>query len=465
METLMFSRRTLWVFLLASLTLLSTVASAQSKKFLILSQTQGKGSTAFASTVAAMGGSILKNHEGIGVLTVTSNDPNFQRIVSTLPGVLSVAEDRSIQWVPNETVLDAGLSVAPDAGVTGNPAAFGATQWAWKAISADKTFAAGKLGQGARVAVLDSGIVTNHLEFVDGLNFNRALSKSFVAAEPNLDPPAGVFNHGTHVAGIIAARGVAILGVAPRAEIVAVKVLSAAGSGSFDDVISGIEYASGPLVHADIINMSLGALFTPNNSGPGSPDGDLVKAIERAVTQATKNGTLVISAAGNDATNLNQHGIVEVPGGANDGMEISATTAVGFALGQNSFDNFASYSNFGSTVDLAGPGGDTQLAGTPAGDAVCTVGVIRSNCFVFDLVLAPGGIAANGSSLYFFAAGTSMATPHVAGTAALIVGQFGHIGPKAIRNILEHSSDRVLGGDRSLIGRGRVDAAAALGIQ
>jgi subtilisin family serine protease len=369
-----------------------------------------------------------------------------------------------VQWVPNETVLDAGIGVSQDAGITGNPAVFGATQWAWKAIGADKTFAAGKLGAGARVAVLDSGIVTNHLEFVNGLNLNLGLSKSFVAAEPNLDPPVGVFNHGTHVAGIIAARGVATLGVAPRAEIVAVKVLNAAGSGSFNDVISGIEYASGPLVHADIINMSLGALFTPNNSGPGSPDGDLIRAIERAVTQANNNGTLVISAAGNDATNLNQHGIAEVPGNANDGIEVSATTASGFALGSTSFDNFASYSNFGSTIDLAGPGGDTPLAGTPAGNALCTVGVIRSNCFVFDLVLAPGGRAANGSSLYFFAAGTSMATPHVAGTAALIVGQYGHIGPKAIRDILERTSDRILGGDRSLAGRGRVNAAAALGV-
>jgi subtilisin family serine protease len=81
------------------------------------------------------------------------------------------------------------------------------------------------------------------------------------------------------------------------------------------------------------------------------------------------------------------------------------------------------------------------------------------------LVLAPGGFTATGSSLYFFAAGTSMATPHVAGTAALIVGEFGHIGPKAIRNILERTSDSILGGDRALIGRGRVNAAAAVGIQ
>lgn len=459
----MSSRRLFRMGVLASLVLIAALSFAESKTYLILSQSQGKGSTAFSSTVAALGGKVVSNHESIGVLAVQSSDPNFKTFVRTLPGVLSVAEDKAIQWVPKETVLDAGIRVGAEAGVTGNPAAFGATQWAWKAINADKTFAAGKLGKGARVAVLDSGIVTNHLEFVNGQNFNLGLSKSFVAAEPSLDPPVGVFNHGTHVAGIIAARGIATLGVAPQAEIVAVKVLNAAGSGSFEDIISGIEYASGPLVHADIINMSLGAFFTPDNSGPGSPDGDLVKAVERAITQANANGTLVISAAGNDASNLNQHGVVETPGGANDGMQISATTASGFALGSTSFDNFASYSNFGSTVDLAGPGGDTPLAGTPAGDALCAVGPIVSNCFAFDLVLAPGGRTAT-SSLYFFAAGTSMATPHVAGTAALIVGQYGHIGPKAIRDILERTSDRILDGNRALIGRGRVNAAAAVGI-
>src|SRR5689334_5962727 len=437
----MFPRRMLRASVFASLALFATLSFAQGKTYLVLSQSQGKGSTAFSSTITALGGTVVKNHEAIGVLSVRSADPNFKSVVATLPGVLSVAEDRAFQWVPNETVLDAGVSVEQDAGITGNPAVFGATQWAWKAINADRTFAAGVRGLGARVAVLDSGIVTNHLEFVNGQNFNLGLSKSFVAAEPSLDPPLNTFNHGTHVAGIIAARGVAILGVAPRAEIVAVKVLNAAGSGSFDDVISGIEYASGPLVHADIINMSLGALFTPDNSGQGSPDGDLIQAMNRAIKQATENGTLVISAAGNDATNLNQGGLVELPGGVNDGMQISATTASGFALGSTSFDNFASYSNFGSTVDLAGPGGDTPLAGTPAGNGVCTVGPIRSNCFVFDLVLAPGGRSATGS-LYFFAAGTSMATPHVAGTAALIVSQFGHIGPKAIRDILERTSNR-----------------------
>src|SRR4051794_21085523 len=160
---LMFPRNLFRVVVLASLTLISALSFAQNKNYLILSQSQGKGSTSFASTVAAIGGNIVNNHESIGVLAVSSSDPNFKTFARTVPGVLSVVEDKAIQWIPKETVLDAGISVSADAGLTGNPAAFGATQWAWKAINADKTFAAGKLGKGARVAVLDSGIVTRHL--------------------------------------------------------------------------------------------------------------------------------------------------------------------------------------------------------------------------------------------------------------------------------------------------------------
>jgi len=189
-----------------------------------------------------------------------------------------------------------------------------------------------------------------------------------------------------------------------------VKVLKDSGRGSFASIIAGIEYASGPAVHADVINMSLGTTFDRSNMGGGAL-GPLLSALNRAVNHAEAQGTLVVSAAGNDGLNLN--GILfEIPAQSGNGIGVSATGPVGFgAFGFDPpavFDRLASYSNFGqSVINVAAPGGDAVY--TPQSQ-VCHVGVITAPCFVFDFVLGPGG--KNGlPNLYAFAVGTSMATP------------------------------------------------------
>ncbi len=458
-----------------------SVSAQASKDYVILAAKQGAKSTAF---VASLGSSLVANYEDIGVVVARSSDPNFVQWASSLPGVQSVAEDQLVQWVPPNEAFVADQSQVPGAAsFVANSAPFFSVQWALPNIHADETAAAGYLGEGARVAIVDSGIIPNHPEIAP--NLNVALSKSFVPGEGIAPPPGaytnGLFLHGLHVAGIVAGAGFRTQGVAPKAEIVAVKVLQAlSGSGEFSWVIAGIEYASGPEVQADVINMSLSAVFSRVNAGGGGA-GPLIAALNRAVNRATQLGTLVVSAVGNDALDLNSN-IWAIPAQSGNGMGIAATTSVGFGInGENAtFDVPASYTNYGqSVVNLAAPGGDTPLAGTAAGNAFCTVpftgvpGVFTRRCYIYDLIMAPGGFQtdANGNVtnyLYYWAGGTSMAAPHVTGVAALIVGNYGHhvLSPAQIQAIMQNSADDILKpGADPFSGHGRIDAARALGLK
>ena len=254
-------------------------------------------------------------------------------------------------------------------------------------------------GTDVKVAVVDTGIDKDHpdLAVAGGVNCGRGPAKKW-------DDDNG---HGTHVAGTIAAldNEIGVVGVAPEASLWAVKVLDRNGEGYVSDVIEGIEWciANG----MQVVNMSLGT-----NSD--------IQSLHDACDAAEAAGLLLVAAAGNDYGNG-----VDYPAAYDTVIAVSATDAS---------DAFASFSDFGPQVELAAPGVDVP--------STCTAALDGS---IYD-----GDGEVNG---YAILSGTSMAAPHVAGTAALAIGQ------AEVRVTLQETADAL--GASEYFGHGLVDAEEA----
>jgi subtilisin family serine protease len=447
-----------------------------------------------AANVNAAGGDLGAAMDGIGVAVATSSDPEFANKVGMTDGVLAVVEDVKLNFRPPlvSSEMENDMSVVAEAATTvGATETFRNVQWAPDAVHAPEAWGLGYEGDGARVAVLDGGIHRNHIDL--RANLDVAHSASFYPGQPfdndqlgnaqgnclfnsNGTPRHDTFWHGTHVAGIIAAAAdnVGIVGIAPKAKIIGVKVLHC-GTGSFGSVIAGIYYAATPIAEggggANILNMSLGAVVQK-----GGPDiAHLLNALSRATKYANRRGATVIASVGNDALQLKGN-VVTIPGQSSGVIGVSATAPRGFGANPlTDLDLPASYSNFGhQAVSFAAPGGDAALFGTPAGNAVCSrrrfpltpTRFVAQFCWVFDMVFAPirGPLAGLGSTdSYGWAAGTSMAAPAVAGVAALVIGKYGTINPKQLEEILRASADDLGAvGKDDFYGRGRVNAFKAV---
>jgi subtilisin family serine protease len=456
-----------------ALSLAAISSATAAPRSYIISATGNALPSQLASQVAAAGGTLQRVMPNIGMAVASSNSPGFSAAASKISGIRSVVPNIRVQWLnPSEQVeLAADFGNPPNSG--DNDTRFD-LQWGHDAVDAPEAWTAGYFGAGVRVAVLDSGVDATHPDLAP--NVNTTLSKSFVPGENWQVQPGFYFNHGTHVAGTIAAadNGIGIIGIAPQAEIVAVKVLSEyTGSGDFYWIVEGIVYAAD--IGADVINMSLGATFPrhgwiDDNGTPADPTDDfkvganevseLVTAVGRAVTYAYQHGTTVIASAGNDGIDKNHSAdIVSVPGDVQNVITVAATAPVGWGVDKTvSLDNPASYTNFGtSEIDVSAPGGDFMYYFVNPTQQ-CTVAGLTRPCYVFDYVLSdiPGG--------YSWAAGTSMAAPHVSGVAALIIGKNGgSMRPAQVEAALKKSADD-LGkpGKDPFYGAGRVNAANAV---
>ncbi|WP_262490243.1 S8 family serine peptidase [Hymenobacter coccineus] len=340
-------------------------------KHYIIIATGGQLPADLADQTAKANGTITTLLSEAGVATATSDDPNFAAKAAKIAGVRSVVHDFTYQgFDPQKERTVAVDNVNPPSTGDSNP--YLPLQWGATAIQAPEAWNAGALGEGAVVADLDSGFDLTHPD----LAANIIGSASFVPGEKAQFVGTG-FSHGTHTAGTIAAvdnnRGV--IGIAPKAKLLLVKVLGDAGSGSFSWLMSGIVYAAQH--KATVVNMSLGASLPRNgkylddNGTPDDPSDDtvvndtkatqeLLVALSKVTAYATKQGVTLIASAGNDANNGNKdQSLVNIPADATGVISISATAPIGWALAPltTNLDRFASYSNYGTpAVTFAAPG-------------------------------------------------------------------------------------------------------------
>ncbi len=442
----------------------SDAQAGATSDFVILAN--GALSSRLAESVAAAGGELTAVHPQIGVALARSNNPEFAMRVGGLSGIQAVVPDMMVAWTdPNirvEELETSGSTPAEAVASIGDAESFFPLQWSAPAISLPEAWNAGARGAGVRIAILDGGIYHAHADIAP--NLDVAASASMVPGQP-FNADVGTFWHGTHVAGIAAgaANGIGTVGVAPEATIVGVKVLHS-GSGQFGWIINGIMYAGTPQAQggagADVINMSLRGAFFLQGSGAAH----LQNAISRATTYATQQGVTVIAAAGNDFLDLDHTAnVLIVPAQSANVVTVSATSPVGWALNPSTADVDlpASYTNFGrSAIDLAAPGGDFAYPG----NETCNVAGIVVPCWVFDGVMAACRGQPASTTTFCWANGTSMAAPHVAGVAALIIEKNG--GPMNPAHVLAKLRASVddLGqpGQDPYYGRGRLNALRAI---
>lgn len=395
----------------------------------------------------SLGAHFISILDGLGVAIVASDNPEFQAEIVQIAGISSVVPDIQIRWLDSTANAQQNQYTAPPLFSNNNNFLFD-VQWGLAAINATGAWNSGYRGSGALVAVLDTGFDLTHPDLQPNIDFNT--SASFVPGE-DLQFAGSGFCHGCHIAGIIAAadNDVGIIGVAPEAKLMLLKVLNDTGSGSFSWTLNAIIYAANN--GANIINMSFGIFIASNDS--------YLDTINRVTKYAYSKGVTIIAAAGNDASNRSaDSSVILVPAAAAHVLTISAIAPIGWGQYplRTNFDNIASYSDYGvSYIDFTAPGGDIRYTGT----GQSTLAYVTANTSLFDMI-----VSATSNGVWAWANGTSMAAPHVSGVAALVVGKNGgFLDPESLECVLAGSADgiNVLGGDE-FIGKGRVNAYKAV---
>mgnify|MGYP000403939123 CR=1 FL=1 len=413
------------------------------------------------------------------VQTKGNKTPDDLDVVHEMPGVkFSVVEGEESAVEDSKAVKDYAADIevqldAPDPNddvpefdeseYEGQPGDF--LQWDKDDLNVSEAFDITE-GDGSRVAVIDSGVLETHPDLSGPLNLD--LSRNFTDDGGDHNPVGGG-DHGTHVAGIVAADnggGIGVNGTAPKTDLVDCRVFSAEGGASFADILAAIVYCANNDV--DVANLSLGAYPIPRQE-LGSFYG---KVLNSTMTYANKEGTLLVIAAGNDSADL-QHdkNFISLPNEGAQALSVAATGPIGHGWDadgdgdpsgtQDPPESPAFYTNYGTNaITLGAPGGDADL------DAIGT-GVPWYNDLVFNTVFSYVDTDDDGEPdtqvpAYGWKAGTSMAAPNVAGAAALVSAAGDDLSPNQVESILKRTAEVPDEYDKPYYGSGYLDVVGAV---
>lgn len=323
------------------------------------------------SLVEKVNGEILTEYEFVPALVASLSEQGIDKLQSN-PNILAVERDVHVTNHSKQVV---------DWGVTSTNAPL-----AWQS---------GLTGSGIDVAVIDSGI-SNHKDLV------ISGGVSYVSGSDYTDDPYG---HGTHIAGIIAARNNehGVVGIAPEASLYAVKVLDDEGIGSLSNVLLGIDWA---IRHdMNIVNLSLGVNLP-------------TQALEEILDVAYKQGILLVAAAGNSGTADTSEDTVQYPARYESVIAVSSTNEIGERDG---------FSSTGESIEVSAPG--VNITSTFS------------------------------KNKYQTRTGTSMAAGYVTGDLALLKQLYPHLTNVELRKVLhKHVLDLGVPGKDSLFGYGFIQA-------
>ncbi|MFD9883528.1 S8 family serine peptidase [Streptomyces alboflavus] len=421
--------------------------------------------------IAKADGKVVIAYDKIGVIVVHSANPDFAKTIRKVKGVQSAGATRTAPLsAQSSDDIDASRPLsAKEAEAAAGKAGGGQDeleplQWDLPAMKADQAHKVSLGSPKVTVGVLDSGVDDTHPDIAP--NFDRRASASCLGGVPTQKdnawrPVAKESDHGMHVAGTIAAakNGTGVTGVAPGVKVASLKVAEpATGMYYTEAVVCGFMWAADHGV--DVTNSSYYTDPWLFNCRTDADQKALVDAVGRATKYAERKGAVNVAAAGNAKTDLAQDEIVDesspddttpvtrtiktadcldIPSQLPGVVTVSSTGAKGIK---------SSFSNYGKgVIDIAAPGGDSTAFQKPQPPA--TSGLILSTL--------PGG-------KFGYKAGTSMASPHTAGVAALIKSTHPKASAARVKALLYRQADAMACTDPyDIDGDGKVDAVCAGG--
>ena len=431
---------------------------------------KGGASTAGAANwIQRSGGTVVANYGQIGVVVANSSSPTFVQAMKGGAGIETVAVSRAVAKID---VPEASPGDLPNSPATEDTLA--ALQWDMRQIHAPEAHAITGGSPAVVVGDIDTGLDKDHPDLVQNIDFSRSVSCETGA--PVTSPTAwdDRNGHGTHTAGTIAAasNGFGITGVAPNVKIAGIKSSNDDGYFFVHMVVCSFMWAGSHQI--DVTNNSYFMdpyLFNCRNDPAQRA---LWKAAKRAIDYAQKQGVTVVAAEGNEADDLSHPQVdlisPDFPPGSEEEREVTnacvvvpvevdgviGVTAVGNTKqtdGDNDPNDYLKsyYSSYGvSAADVTAPGGDFYYGrgteGQPFGLVLSTwpeeIGCGRS------VKEDPAGPPV-GLNVYCYLQGTSMASPHAAGVAALIISRYGDLKspqngkmrPGAVEAMMQQTAD------------------------